>query len=542
MFTLDNILPRVAGQTEAYLGMQDAQTGAIIRADWGIDDPGGTASLVALCLWTQCLRVQFPTQVVAPTNALGRANHALDYLETVQRSSGLTDLRDCNFDSSPDAGFILQAICPALLKARETELDADWRVLCKRFEVFARRMTEGAQTGGFHTPNHRWVISAGLALAGQLFPDIPVRETIDAYLAEGIDLDADGFYLERSAGVYDAICNKSLIILAEVLEKPELLEYVRRNLTANLALFHADGTIETGLSRRQDYGTLSVPSALIIPYLRLGFLDVATWLQEKINREKTNPDVYGLSQYLLAHGEPTISPAAKPPAGMTHFAQNQLVRVQRKGYSASFFGNMSRLFNIKSGSAYLASVSIHQSYFGVGQFIAEALTVSGDTITLTSHGERYPYRPGYEQPLGRPVPPENYREMRAERTIRRLPPAKSELIATEILGGFSIRFRTLEGLDRAPLQIALDFAAGGVWETTDTSFTPQAGQVIFLKNGMGTMRYGKNKITLSPGADGHRMEKMRDAEPPAAGLVRVLLTFTTPVDHAFTITCLPTPI
>jgi hypothetical protein len=532
MLSFDTTLPRLVAQTEAYLAGQDLQTGAMIRADWGIDDPGATASLVALCLWTQCLSVQFPTKVTPSTNMFASTTRAIDYLESVQRVSGLTDLRDCNYDSSPDAGFILQAICPPLLQARETTLSAEWRDLAERFEAFARRMTEGARVGGFHTPNHRWVISAGLALADQLFPDIPVRETIDAYLAEGIDLDAEGFYIEHSAGVYDAICNKSLIILADALDRPELLDIVRRNLVANLALFHADGTVETGLSRRQDYGTLSVPSGLILPYLRLGFPEIAAWLQTI-----APIDAYSATQYLLQHGEPTEVQPTSPSHGVTHFETNQLVRVQRPTFSASFFGGMSRLLNIKSGQAYLASVSIHQSYFGVGQFIPDDLTYEADgTITLLSHGERYPYRPGYEQPLGRPVPPEHYREMRAERTIRRVPLAKSELIVHETENGFALHFRTLTGLDRATVQIAFDFAAGGVWETNDTCFLPQSGQIIFLKSGSGTMHYGKNSITLSPGADGHRMWKMRDAEPAAPGLVRVLMTFTTPVDHHFTIT------
>jgi hypothetical protein len=526
MFTLAATLPRLVAQTDSYLTAQDTQTGAIVRADWGIDDPGGTASLVALCLWTHCLR----PPGVDSERLLRRSRLAMDYLERVQRPSGLTDLRDCNYDSSPDAGFILQAICPALLKAKEVGVGGEWSGLVTRFLAFARRMTEGARTGGFHTPNHRWVISAGLALAGCLFPDIPVQKTIDSYLAEGIDLDAEGFYIERSAGVYDAICNKSLILLAEILNRPALLDEVRRNLTANLALFHADGTIETGLSRRQDFGTLSVPTALIVPYLRLGFPHIAAWLHAK-----TPADPYSLSQYLLTHGEPKDVTPAPPPPAFTHFSQNGMVRVQRKGFSASFFRDSPRLLNLKAGGAYLASVSIHQSYFGVGQFLTEELTVESGRIRLLSNGKRSPYRPGYEQPLGRPVPVAGYTAARAERELRRVPLPTSELIAEEVDGGFALRFRTLGSLDRATVQIAFDFPAGGTWETADTCFQPQAGQVLFLKAGHGTMRYGRDAITLSPGADGHRMWKMRDAEPAAPGLVRVLLTFTTPVDHAFTV-------
>ena len=65
---------------------------------------------------------------------------------------------------------------------------------------------------------------------------------------------------------------------------------------------------------------------------------------------------------------------------------------------------------------------------------------------------------------------------------------------------------------------------------------PQAGQVIFLKQGYGTMRYGNDTIRIGPGADAHRMWAMRDTEP-APDHVRVLLTFVTPVDHTFSLSC-----
>jgi hypothetical protein len=120
--------------------------------------------------------------------------------------------------------------------------------------------------------------------------------------------------------------------------------------------------------------------------------------------------------------------------------------------------------------------------------------------------------------------------MRSEREIRRVPPCTSELTIEKLDDGFRLRYRTLDGLDRVPAQLALDFPEGGVWETDDTCFSPKAGQTIFLKRGAGTMRFGRDAITIDGGADAHRMVDMRDAEA-APGFVRVLLTFVTPLDH-----------
>lgn len=561
--TLDEAVAGLGTQAAGHLARQQtapgrADTGALIRADWGTDDAGGTAGLAALALWLHLARRRLPGMApVAPEDAtlLARLSLSLDYLERAQRPSGLTDLRDCNYDSGPDAGFVLQAVCPPLLLARETPPAAEWAPAAARLEGFARRLAGGALAGGFHTPNHRWVLAGALTLAARLFPDLPAAPVIDAYLAEGIDIDADGLYIERSAGVYDAICARSLLLAAQGAGPDRagaLHDAVRRNLAADLALLNADGTVETGLSRRQDNGTVPLASNLAVPYLWASLLPAppddpllpgrfraaaeALWAATPPGGR----DGYGLSQLLLLHadGRPFPDPVTPPDSFTRHFPANGLWRVRRGPLSASFFRDSGpRLLNLRYGRAYLTSVSVHQSYFGVGQFLVDEMEVDGDGCRLVSHGGRNPRRPGYDLPLGRPVSPESFTEARHERGLRRVPPGGAELVAREIDGGFALRLRTLGGLDRVTAQVAFDFAPGGVWETGDTCLRPEPGQTLFLKGGHGTMWYEGEAVRIGPGADAHRMWQMRDAAPPGApGLVRVLMTFETPIDHEFTIT------
>lgn len=513
--------------------------GALVRADFGIADPAGSIGLPTLAaLLLVARRLGHPTpDAPDDATAIERAGLAMDYCLRALRPSGLPDLLDCNYDSSPDAGFCVQGACLPLELARRIDRpDAPFAGLLSQMARYVRLLAPGIAAGGFHTPNHRWVMTAALAQALALFPDLPLRDAIDAYLAEGFDIDEEGFFLERSPAVYDAICDRSLLLIDRFLECPAAGAAARRNLRMNLHMLHADGTIETGLSRRQDYGTRPLPATLATAYLLAGLEDgapdllgAAHWLWEA-GAPTRRQDASFAAYAMMALGEPRSTGEPPPTRYSVHYGKNGIWRIRQGGLSASVFAGVTRLLTLVCGDAELSSVKISQSYFGVGRFVGDELSVTEGVGRLLSRGETGRHRPGYELPLGRPVPPERYHAMLAEREWRRVPPCRSELIIHEQEAGLDLRYRTLDGIDGVTAQIAMDFPPGGVWETDDVCLRPTAGQVLFLKRGQGRMVYGHDAIAVEPGADAHRMFAMRDAET-APGHVRVLLTFRTPVDH-----------
>jgi hypothetical protein len=236
---------------------------------------------------------------------------------------------------------------------------------------------------------------------------------------------------------------------------------------------------------------------------------------------------------------PQASIFVKRPGDFSrYFPENRIWRVRRGDVSISAFGGTRRLLGLRHGSVELAALKIGQSYMGRGHFIADEIVEGpgADCLLLRSSGRSASGDPGYFHALGKPVSPQEWEALRRERTFRAVPPCRSTFEIKLLPEGLALRYCTEDGLDRVLAQVAFDFLPGGVWETKDACFRPAPGQVIFLKSGTGRMSYGPWSIEISGGADAHRAWQLRDFDPPG-DLVRVLITFLTPVDHAFILRC-----
>ncbi|MBI3960920.1 MAG: hypothetical protein HY328_19080 [Chloroflexi bacterium] len=537
---LHAILPVLAAHVDELRHWQiidpaSPDTGALVNPGYGCADNKATSAFV-----TQAVYLLLATGA-DDADLLAHMDAAADYLLVAQRPSGNIDLPSVNIDSGPDTGFTVQQLCTVFeLARRDGRTGRGWQPLLAKLERFIHRAVEGMKIGGFHTPNHRWVICSALAQAKALFPDLEVADVVESYLAEGFDIDAEGAFIERSVGVYDAVNDRSLLFIHENWNSPAALGAVRRNLDFCLYLLHADGTAETGLSRRQDYGTRTVAAGLVHCYLLHNhfapsppFVSAAHWLWDAGAAGENLPwTVYAL----LKCGDPAPATAALPTSYSRHFPHNGIWRIRRGRLSASVFQDATRLLSLVYGQAELTSLKISQTYFGgaCGHFYGEELTVEEGRGILTSGGTRRPRRPGYELPLGRLVSPEEWNVTFAQRGLYELPAAHSTLATSEAEGGLDFHYRNVQGVDSVAVQIAFDFPPGGIWESDDTRTLPAAGQPIFLKRGYGQMRYGSDVIRIGPGAAAHAMWPMRDAEPAPAH-VRVLLTFWTPVDFHFQI-------
>ena len=348
---------------------------------------------------------------------------AAEFARRHRNPSGCFDLLTTNFDSAPDTGFVVQAIAPVVFAAREQAADDGGAAeIADALGELIQTAAPGMVAGGFHTPNHRWVLVAALAQAQALYPELEVSATVDAYLGEGIDINADGEYSERSTGVYNAVVNRALIRAANVLERPDLLEPVRRNLDLSYHLLHADATAVTSISKRQDRDTRAVPTGLADGYHALAHLDGNGFYAAVADLlvERGGSGLICLPNYVL-HPEWRATCIERTPLPERYsrvYPASGLWRVRQGAVSATAAAGLTAPFSVVCGQAELAAVKISSTYFATGQFIGEEFAAAGKGVRMQHKGRNliYPekdYVGGiYWLPIAEQVNADNWQEVR----------------------------------------------------------------------------------------------------------------------------------
>ena len=196
---------------------------------------------------------------------------AFSYLLGHQRPGGCLDLVSCNFASAPDTAFTMNAVINAwLLLEKREEADTAW--LRPLMRQLLESCCEGVMNGGFHTPNHRWAISACLKHAARICGREDFSRKADVYLGEGLDIDENGEFAERSTGTYNAVNDDQMLRLFLATGDRTYLEAARSNLYMMLSYIDPDGSVFTYNSTRQDYGQKVYPDNYYSLYLLAGYL------------------------------------------------------------------------------------------------------------------------------------------------------------------------------------------------------------------------------------------------------------------------------
>ena len=421
----------------------------------GVPDPTGlhhasSASGIPEVMAAAFVHPQSPLRGQAPL--LERIRLAAGFLERVQSPRGNIDLLTTNFDSPPDTGFVVHNVATAATIGAKHGAPEIARIL----EPFLRKAAGGMASGGIHTPNHRWVVSAALAQIHALFPDDRYVRRIDEWLAEGIDIDADGQFTERSTLTYNVICDRAFVVLADKLRRPALLDPARRNLKALIYLLHADGEVVTEISRRQDQYTRGGVAGYWFPLTYLALVDRDGQFAALSRRAA----VAGarLSE-ILEYPQLTdalVADALLPEDFERPMPAIGITRVRRGPLSATMIlGRSSRLATFRYGDAVVEGVRLASAFFGKGQFVPEVAEKAGTTYVFRQRLEA-----PYYQPIGQAITSDTWAEIRPRRRQSEVAEMEYSAEISEIPHGLSIRLRA-SGTTGVPYAIEVAFREGG---------------------------------------------------------------------------------
>ncbi|GAB2552971.1 prenyltransferase/squalene oxidase repeat-containing protein [Gracilibacillus alcaliphilus] len=223
--------------------------GGITEENTGVPNPSheGTCSVIAT--WVSSY-LNKASHLYQNDQLRERIGYALDYMLSRQHEDGTISPTWTNYHSPPDTAFIVTGYAQLYRLLSDHQ---EWE-LGEKVLQFLKRAKPAMLTGGCHTPNHRWVLTAALAHLYAIFQEERLKQRAEEWLDEGMDITYDGEWTERSNGIYNAVSNISLYYTAVLLDKPELLQFVRRNLDMMVYLIHPDGSIVTDYSGRQDLG------------------------------------------------------------------------------------------------------------------------------------------------------------------------------------------------------------------------------------------------------------------------------------------------
>jgi hypothetical protein len=483
--------------------------------DFNLHSAAGAGGLIdALTASFLCPQSKFHSD----REVLRRIGLAAKFLEHCQSPEGFVDLLSTNFNSPPDTGFVVHNVGTAAANANRYGA----KEIVAALRPFLKKAADGLSVGGIHTPNHRWVVSSALAQVNSVYPDPAYTRRINQWLAEGIDIDEDGQYTERSTVTYNTVCDRAFTVLAAKLGRPELLEPVRKNLRAMMYLLHPDGEVVTEVSRRQDQFTRGTMAGYWFPvfYLAMHDKDGQFAALAKLIGEERIPLSARLEYPELNGSLPETTPL--PEDYEKVFKAIGLVRVrhgQRDG--TIVLGGNNRFLSMRSGGAIVQAVRFASAFFGKGQFGTESWEKEGNGYRLRQLLEAQ-----YYQPLDPPalVTPSTWSSMRARRKQTQLCKLEQSALIEETSNGFALRVES-RGTSGVPLAIEISLREGGTLEGCRPA--PRATDAWLLEKEFATYRVGGRAIRFGPGSAPHWETQLRGADAKLPG-VSVYLTGYTP--------------
>ncbi|WP_257666853.1 hypothetical protein [Parapedobacter tibetensis] len=471
-----------------------------------------------------------------------------------------------NLESPPDTAFIMEPLCSGAYILSQSKSVALVGVKAS-IKEFIRNVGEALRLGGVHTPNHRWEICSALAWINALYPNQGFVDRIDDWLGEGIFIDEDGHYPERSMNYAD-VENRAFLTIGRLLGRPELYQPVIQNLEATYYYMEPNGDLVTVDSRRQDqYSSRSI----VMQYLHYRYLaivqhhSVFSAIADLIEQLPDFEEQLVNESLFHFMANPALAKELPPPTYPDTvyekvFVTSSLARIRRNETSATIFGGVDwpliiasgrsvspNFFMYRKGKAILKHMRMSSRFFSMGHFRSEGLRLVDGKYVLHKKQEAYYFQPlpaDERNPEGDyALTPSTDNRFWSKMAFDKRPVSNVKTLESTVQileeGGNVTLDITVEGQEQVAVTIELCFEKFG--KLTGVEKVYGSEHDYFLNEGYGQYDHEGDRITFGPGEKQHEWIRGLDGEQygvhfgglPAEGQ-RVFITGYTPFSYSIT--------
>lgn len=414
------------------------------------------------------------------------------------------------------------------------------------------RSAMGLLSSGFHTPNHRWVHTAALYFVYNTLHEKDERflTLANKYLAEKIDIDENGEFSERSAGMYSAVTDKALCEIAIEANKPELFDLVKRNLRLVYRYLERESFIFTQNSRRTDKGEVGSDSLFdftryvevcLLAYANTHDLEFLQILFSVISKRKRNDSFYTLLYPFLLYPvlmEEMPDLSSLPPLEEEFHAfypNSGIVRAKDKTATYSIVARNPVFFHTTVGNITI-SARMCSSFFAIAQFVPDTIEKIGEKQYRMHFQTAQDYKLPFDVP---PEGSENYWSMdyKSRKSISRCEYSYTvDFTFTD--NGIQLHVAT-DGTPNVPFKLEFTVTPDVHVRAGSAMTVGNAGSFICAKEGDIELRnYSGDSITIKNAFAKHFYHKdMRGSIPSPSNKFMVYLTDFSPIDRTIEIVC-----
>ena len=329
--------------------------------------------------------------------------------------------------------------------------------------------------------------------------------------------------------------DNSLVTVATLSDREQLLEPVRQNLNAMCYLLHPNGEVVTEISNRQDSNTRQTMQKYWFALRYLAIKDQNGMYAAMLS--PLEPEHIQLAR-LMAYPElqdPLPRATAIPDTYEKVYPISGITRIRRGKSSATIMHKRnSRWFSLHHGEAVIQAIRFSSAFFGKGQFSPTKFERTSGGFAFSQNLMGWYYQP-ITDPDALPINFKDWSRIKGDRERTEQCKLRYEGFIRETEKGFSIDMLA-DGTEHIPLAVEINLRAGG--QLTGVAPAPHVDDAYLLKEGKAIYRMGSDVIRFGPGQCEHAYTQVRGAHPKLSG-PSVYITGYTPFKYTLEIELVP---